>query len=1253
MGYCKGNNHLTNDESELSKYQYMCCQMLMPEKDMFYINKITGKKIFCNRHNVWTQLSQHYVVDQLSRFIDTRLQHQQQLNSTSFKTCNSCGNDSDSDSDDSFEDTGNGKSSNTKSILGESLTGSARHLRKLGLNAMEIVNNHDKPHIFLTLTSDSNWPEILEKIESKQTAFSRPDITTQVFHERTEALLHNLRNGKYFKFSIDIDQAQQYTTVSDPENDVYTGSYENNKFSNFGVLEQVVQDCKVIYTGHWKGGTRHGNGELNQPYNVKFTGEFENNIPSGLGTLQVQRNFNSCSNYRITDGNSTMSVTTIEVEGKSYNLETYTGVWKDGTLYIRENSGKTYRIQYDGVTFYGHINSENKANGEGCLLFPDGTEYKGIFTNNKIEVTNKVQYEMRVTEYQHRGLPHLHYVARLTNMPKAECMLVQWINQNISTKGFQDFDSNDTVSDEYKLKEIIREKMQHNCSKTTDCNPRGCLKDDGVTCRKFFHTTRESTTAFFDKRGFPKYKRDKEDLKIVPYNPLICLDWEGHANLEFTECSYAIGYLYKYIFKGNTKVQVAVSGGKNDEISYFLKTRKICSMDAVNRFLGYPTYPKPNPAVKTIKVKLPYQMDLILHENRLCDLFVYFQRHSDLRNLTYQEFFKKYTYIKKSNKKRKLDGSSAVTEVEREVTSPILKSTKKVKLEFTIVEKKKTDTLIRLQGLSLKSGEICYLRMLLKRRPAVSYDDLLTFNGIKYSTFQESAKQHGYLKDMEFLKEEFLEIFKGYTQHSKRRMHYAIWLGQDYPVNFMFNDGKYCNPKEKDTSTEGYFYKEMVYDWIVQGFTTTEIKNKFLAEIDKLLNDVGLNNTIFGLPKPVTYNSELEYEQSKYSREEQAQLFKQLEADYPCNKDQQKFLEFFQEKFHYITSNESAKPIFMFLTGSGGTGKSCVLEKVAALVRSEGYICKVSAATALAASIYSDATTFHSLARIPVIEECDKDLDYSIKLNLSDERRDLLLAAKVIIIDEAFFSNRETLEAFYYSDKLDGLRGKIILLAGDRKQFLPVAEGGNKYDQIAICLSSSEVWKLVKKNIFQLTENMRLTRSSNMSPEELDDQIFYAKILEDIGNQKSDNIEAFKDEKCSDDEQIYKLKCTNQFVIDTLEETEEVLDLGLCWLFENGFNENAVISSAVIVGTNNLVNMWNKRIQKLNTKEEKLYHSNDYLADIDDDNGHIKAMLSTKVLNSRNHSSAPPHELKLKIGDVCILTRYYTTRIYFTLIYII
>jgi len=40
-------------------------------------------------------------------------------------------------------------------------------------------------------------------------------------------------------------------------------------------------------------------------------------------------------------------------------------------------------IQYDGVISMVLKDSSNVANGEGCLLFPDGTEYSEVFKDNK------------------------------------------------------------------------------------------------------------------------------------------------------------------------------------------------------------------------------------------------------------------------------------------------------------------------------------------------------------------------------------------------------------------------------------------------------------------------------------------------------------------------------------------------------------------------------------------------------------------------------------------------------------------------------------------------------------------------------------------------------------------------------------------------------------------------------------------------------------------------------------------------------
>jgi len=653
-------------------------------------------------------------------------------------------------------------------------------------------------------------------------------------------------------------------------------------------------------------------------------------------------------------------------------------------------------------------------------------------------------------------------------------------------------------------------------------------------------------------------------------------------------------------------------------------------MDAVGRFFGYPTYPAPTPTVITIKVKLAGQMELILSEGNVCSLFVYFSRPKSMQNLKYTEFFQYYTYERKKDNKRKRTNQ--------------FYSTNRSNAKVVIKPRRAGSTvLVRLQGVSLKCGEICYLRMLLKHRAASSYDDLYSYNGVKYSTFQESAKQHGLLKSMEFLREEFLEIFSRVVDCKKRRVHYAIWLSQDYPINFMYNNGEYCSLLEHDKDHCGYLYKEMVRDWIQQKRTKSEISNMFLTEVDKYLSDCGLNNVVFGLPEPKVVKSEIDYEEMKYTLHEQDKLYKSLEIANPCNHLQQVFLDAFKNKFHRVLADDNHEPVFMFLTGSGGTGKSTVLEKVAAYVRSQGYICKVSAATALAASIYSDATTLHSLAKIPVVEQCDRELEYSIKLNLSEDRLNLLLQTKVIIIDEVFFIHRECLEAIYYDSRLNGLKGKIILTAGDRKQFLPVAEGGTKHEQLAISLSSSGLWKLFKNNIFYLKENMRLTAHSTMSAHELNQQTLYAKILEDIGNQSCNDIEVTTDENCSTDEQIYKLYCDKKFIVRDEDTVHQVLDSSLNWLYESGFTLDDITSSAVIVGTNKLVDMWNKKIQQLNDNEEKIFLSTDYLADVDDDNGYIKDMLSTKVLNSKNHSSAPPHELRLKVNDVCILTRYITS----------
>ena len=49
--------------------------------------------------------------------------------------------------------------------------------------------------------------------------------------------------------------------------------------------------------------------------------------------------------------------------------------------------------------------------------------------------------------------------------------------------------------------------------------------------------------------------------------------------------------------------------------------------------------------------------------------------------------------------------------------------------------------------------------------------------------------------------------------------------------------------------------------------------------------------------------------------------------------------------------------------------------------------------------------------------------------------------------------------------------------------------------------------------------------------------------------------------------------------------------------------------------------------------------STDYLCEVDDPFGYLNSAMNTLSLNSIRKTATPNHELKLKVGDICILLR--------------
>ena len=71
----------------------------------------------------------------------------------------------------------------------------------------------------------------------------------------------------------------------------------------------------------------------------------------------------------------------------------------------------------------------------------------------------------------------------------------------------------------------------------------------------------------------------------------------------------------------------------------------------------------------------------------------------------------------------------------------------------------------------------------------------------------------------------------------------------------------------------------------------------------------------------------------------------------------------------------------------------------------------------------------------------------------------------------------------------------------------------------------------------------------------------------------------------------------------------------------------------------NKLDMWNAIAQGMNTSEEHILKSKDSFSEVDYVNGHLKKMLSDTLLNGFRKNGVPNHELTLKVGDVCLVTR--------------
>jgi hypothetical protein len=81
-------------------------------------------------------------------------------------------------------------------VLPATFAGRPRHMNQLYQDSMALVRKFGKPDLFITMTCNPNWPEILHELRHGEEANDHLDLTSRVFNMKLNALFKDLlQNG--------------------------------------------------------------------------------------------------------------------------------------------------------------------------------------------------------------------------------------------------------------------------------------------------------------------------------------------------------------------------------------------------------------------------------------------------------------------------------------------------------------------------------------------------------------------------------------------------------------------------------------------------------------------------------------------------------------------------------------------------------------------------------------------------------------------------------------------------------------------------------------------------------------------------------------------------------------------------------------------------------------------------------------------------------------------------------------------------
>ena len=282
----------------------------------------------------------------------------------------------------------------------------------------------------------------------------------------------------------------------------------------------------------------------------------------------------------------------------------------------------------------------------------------------------------------------------------------------------------------------------------------------------------------------------------------------------------------------------------------------------------------------------------------------------------------------------------------------------------------------------------------------------------------------------------------------------------------------------------------------------------------------------------------------------------------------------------------------------------------------------ICATTALAAHNFTGGTTAHSLFKIPADDADQQEEDYVVESRLPyfPGAKRLVDAAEFIGWDEFPCTHRIVFEAAYRATT--GFAGKILMCSGDLRQLTPVVQSSSVAHQVDASPVHSHYWE--KFEVFVLDENMRQAADPD-----------YAQFITDIGEAKDG----------ADYEHSSAVVDISSFVTRAFSPARVEDAIRFAYPHSNDQSLEPVDRAkqmsrmAILAHTNERVAFWNQEVQNtLRLGRCRTYFSRNRLRDIHDHDE--RAQLRTvECLQHCDAADVPTHELKLHVGDLCILMR--------------